>query len=184
MSKFVAKEASIQGLYILERNPIVDERGFLERIFCHDTFENLTGFKSLRQINRTLTRKTGTVRGLHFQHQPNAEKKIVSCLKGSVWDVAVDLREGSPTFLSYEALVLSESNHLSFLIPEGFAHGFQTLESNCEMIYLHSADYEPQSEGAVNAQDPCIGISWPKLISERSQKDSVVPFLPENFRGL
>ena len=87
----------------------------------------------------------------------------------------MDLREGSPTFLSYEALVLSESNHLSFLIPEGFAHGFQTLEPNCEMIYFHSADYEPQSEGAINAQDPRIGISWPELISERSQKDSIIP---------
>ena len=100
------------------------------------------------QINKTLTREKGTVRGLHFQQSPYAETKIVSCLRGKVWDVVVDLREGSSTFLSYHAVELSADNHKSYLIPEGFAHGFQTLTSNCELLYFHTAEYNKGSGGS------------------------------------
>ena len=184
MQKFDIKETGIRGLCIIERKPIADSRGFLERMFCQETFSELLGGKTVRQINRTLTRKKGAVRGLHFQHWPHTETKIVSCLKGSVWDVVVDLRKGSPTFLSYEAIVLSENNLTSFLIPEGLSHGFQTLEPNCEMQYLHTADYESAAEGTVNATDPRLGISWPEVISERSKRDTGAPNLPANFEGL
>ena len=113
-----------------------------------------------------------------------AETKIVSCIRGKVWDVAVDLRKRSPTFLHYHAEVLSEDNHKSYLIPEGFAHGFQTLTSDCEMLYFHTADYNKDFEGAINAVDLKIGIKWPQLITERSERDNNHPMLTDDFEGI
>jgi dTDP-4-dehydrorhamnose 3,5-epimerase len=172
------------GLYEVLRQPLGDERGFLERLFCQETLGNLLSGKSIRQINHTLTRKEGTVRGLHFQYPPYAETKIVTCIKGTVWDVALDLRQGSPTFLQYHPLVLSEDNLRSFLIPEGFAHGFQTLTPDCEMLYFHTADYQAEAEGAINALDPHLAIAWPKSVTERSARDQGHPMLTEDFLGI
>ena len=145
---------------------------------------HLINKKKICQINRTLTRKKGAVRGLHFQKPPHAETKIVSCLKGKVWDVVVDLREGSSTFLSYHAVELSADNHKSYLIPEGFAHGFQTLTSDCELLYFHTAEYNKYSEGAINAIDSKIGIEWPKKITEVSERDKNHLMLDDNFKGI
>ena len=172
------------GLYELLRHPLGDERGFLERLFCQETLGSLLSGKSIRQVNHTLTRKEGAVRGLHFQYPPHAETKIVTCIKGRVWDVAVDLRQGSPTFLQHQALVLSEENLRSFLIPEGFAHGFQTLTPDCEMLYLHTADYQSGAEGALNALDPQLAIAWPQPITERSARDQKHPMLTQDFLGI
>ena len=184
MSRFTIHHTPIVGLYELVRQPLGDERGFLERLFCQETLDPLLSGKAIRQINRTLTRKEGTVRGLHFQYPPQAETKIVTCLKGTVWDVAVDVRQGSPTFLQYHALVLSEDNARSFLIPEGFAHGFQTLTPDCEMLYFHTADYQAEAEGAINALDPRLAINWPQPITERSARDQGHPMLTEDFLGI
>ena len=108
----------------------------------------------------------------------------MTCLKGKVWDVAIDLRRGSPTFLEHHAVLLTEDNHCSFLIPEGFAHGFQTLTSDCEMLYFHTADYNVESEGALNAMDPLLLIPWPEPITERSERDVNHPMLANNFQGI
>ena len=184
MSRFVFHSTPIEGLYVVESKPIGDSRGFLERVFCQDALGKLLGGKTIRQINFTLTHQMGVVRGLHFQKPPCAETKIVNCLKGKVWDVAVDLRRGSPTFLGHHAVMLTEDNHRSFLIPEGFAHGFQTLASNCELMYLHTADYDAKAEGALNATDPLLSIPWPKPITERSERDVNHPILTSNFQGI
>jgi dTDP-4-dehydrorhamnose 3,5-epimerase len=140
--------------------------------------------KPIAQINHTLTRRVGAVRGMHFQWPPHAETKLVSCLRGEVFDVAVDLRRHSPTFLQWHAEVLSPANQRSFLIPEGFAHGFQALAADCELVYVHSAPYVPEAEGAVSVRDPGLKIAWPLAISELSERDGRHPFLTPQFEGI
>lgn len=174
----------IDGVHLLKRQPQGDDRGFFERLFCKTELANIFAQQSVCQINHTYTKEGGTVRGLHFQYPPYAEKKIVSCIRGSVFDVVVDLRKGSSTFLSYYACILSDENFCSILVPEGVAHGFQTLTSNCEMLYLHTADYNPQAEGGVNALDPTINIKWPQKITIRSGRDEARPMLSKNFFGI
>ena len=128
--------------------------------------------------------RTGAVRGMHFQYPPYAETKIVSCLKGEIFDVAVDIRLDSPTFLRWHGEVLSAENRKSLLIPEGFAHGFQTLTDDCELLYLHTAPYTPEAEGALNAQDPRLDITWPCAITEMSDRDRSHPFVGDDFAGV
>ncbi len=184
MNRFSIHETPLAGLKLIERKPVGDERGFLERLFCQESFESLLGGKTIRQVNHTLTRKAGAVRGMHFQRPPHAETKIVSCLKGKVWDVAVDLRKGSPTFLKHHAVTLSEDIPRSYFIPEGFAHGFQALTQDCELIYFHTADYNSAAEGALNALDLRLDIQWPAAITERSQRDEQHAMLADNFEGI
>lgn len=184
MSHFDLHPTQMNGLQVFQRQPIRDSRGFLERLFCQETLVHYIKGKTIRQINRTLTQEKGTVRGLHFQYPPHAETKIVTCLKGQVWDVAVDLRRGSPTFLQYHAVLLTEDNHQSYLIPEGFAHGFQTLTPNCEMLYFHTSDYNAQTEGALNSLDPRLAIQWPESITELSERDKSHEMLKDNFNGI
>ena len=136
------------------------------------------------QINRTKTAKAGTVRGMHFQYPPHAEMKLVSCLRGEVFDVAVDLRKNSPTFLHWHAETLSDHNHKTFVIPEGFAHGFQTLSDDCELIYFHTALYHQEAEGGLDALDKRISIEWPPPILERSMRDQKHLALAEDFSGV
>jgi len=184
MNKPVFHPTSIDKLKLIEYQPISDKRGFLNRLFCETTFHHLMQGKKIQQINQTLTIKKGTVRGFHFQFPPHAEIKIVSCLKGKVWDVAIDIRKGSPTFLKYHSVILSEENSESFFIPEGFADGFQTLTNDCEMLYFHTADYNLESEGTINALDHRLKIKWPKIITDRSERDNNHPMLKENFLGI
>ena len=172
------------GLKLLQRNPIGDSRGYLERMFCLEELQSLVSGKGIEQINHTLTARRGTVRGMHFQYPPHAEIKIVSCLRGEVFDVAVDLRQGSPTFLKWHAEILSAGNHKTFLIPEGFAHGFQTLTEDCELLYLHTAAYQPSAEGGLNSQDPMLDIRWPQAVLELSSRDSAQPVLTDGFSGV
>ena len=178
------QETKLKGNYLISLNKHKDERGFLNRIFCQKTLRPLLKEKTISQINHTLTKKVGSVRGLHFQYPPHAEIKIVSCVKGKIWDVAVDLRKKSPTFLHYHAEILSEDNLKSFFIPEGFAHGFQTLTPNCEILYFHTADYNASFEGAINANDPLISIQWPQSITRISERDSNHPILSKDFLGI
>jgi dTDP-4-dehydrorhamnose 3,5-epimerase len=140
--------------------------------------------KPISQINQTLTKKKGAVRGLHYQLAPFVEAKLVTCIKGEIFDVAVDLRRDSPTYLSWHAEVLSENNHKSFLIPEGFAHGFQTLSNDCELIYLHTAPYSSGRERGLNYAEKKINISWPLEISEISDRDQTHPMIADDFEGI
>jgi dTDP-4-dehydrorhamnose 3,5-epimerase len=184
MGRFEIKPAPLGGLFAITRSTRIDERGYFERIFCETELARLFGGNRIVQINTSMTRVSGAVRGMHFQHPPNTEKKLVSCLRGEIFDVAVDLRQKSPTFLQWHAEVLSEKNHRALFIPEGFAHGFQTLTEDCALLYAHTAPYAPQNEGAVNAIDPRIGISWPKPVSEMSSRDKDHAFIGNDFQGI
>ena len=184
MSRFTIQETPLVGLKIIQRTAIGDARGFLSRIFCAEDLASAGWTWPIAQINHTLTKTFGTVRGMHFQFPPRAEAKLVSCLRGAVWDVAVDIRRGSPTFLKWHAKELSAANQRALLIPSGFAHGFQTLEPDSELLYLHSAPYDPVCEGALNPRDPALAISWQKEISSISEKDSNRPMLDPSFKGV
>lgn len=184
MARFDFIPTPLAGLTLVQRKVIDDRRGFLSRFFCVDEFREAGHDKPIAQINHTLTRNKGAVRGLHFQYPPHAESKLVSCLQGEIFDVAVDLRRGSPTYLHWHGAVLSAKNRHSLLIPEGFAHGFQTLSEDCELIYLHTETYHPEAEGALNAADPKLGIKWPLAMSGQSERDRRHPLIEENFLGI
>lgn len=174
----------LDGLVVVERPRLEDHRGFFSRFFCAETLMEAGFDLPVAQINHTFTRALGALRGLHYQHPPHAEVKMVSCLRGEVFDVAVDLRAGSPTFLRWHGEVLSAGNQRSLLIPRGFAHGFQALTDDCELLYLHSAAYAPAAEGAVNALDPMLAISWPLAIADMSERDCTHPMLDPDFKGI
>lgn len=174
----------LAGLILVQRKPTEDARGFFGRLFCAEEFRAAGLQKHVEQINHTFTRKKGAVRGMHFQYPPHAETKIVSCLKGKIFDVAIDLRRGSPTFLRWYGEILSAENRKSLLIPEGFAHGFQTFTDDCELIYLHSAPYHREAEGALNVADPKIAIGWPLTITDLSERDRTHPFVDSDFEGI
>ncbi len=182
--RFDILDTPIQGLKFIQRKPIGDSRGYLERLFCTEELQTLIPGKGIEQINHTLTARRGVVRGMHFQYPPHAEGKFVSCLRGEVFDVAVDVRQGSPTFLHCHAEVLSAGNHKTLMIPEGFAHGFQTLTENCEMLYFHTAAYQPGAECGLNAKDPRLAIQWPLPITEQSSRDTAHPMLSGEFIGV
>lgn len=184
MSRFDFISSPLAGLVQVQRKVAEDHRGFLSRFFCADEFREIGFTKPVVQINHTLTRNKGAVRGLHFQYPPHAEAKLVSCLQGEIFDVAVDLRSGSPTFLHWHGVVLSAQNRQSLFIPEGFAHGFQALTEDCELIYLHSAAYHPESEGALNVADPKLGIVWPLAITEISERDRNHKLIEQGFQGI
>ena len=183
MERFRFHSTPLSGLTVIERTRIEDTRGFLGRFFCQETLATL-GMKPIQQINHTLTRKAGVIRGMHFQYPPAAEIKIVSCLQGSILDVAVDLRANSPTFLQWFAAELSAENQQSLFIPEGFAHGFQTLTENCELFYLHSVNYSPQYEAGLNPLDSRLAIVWPLTVTEISARDQAHPILDSSFKGI
>lgn len=175
---------SLDGLKQVERQPIADSRGSFVRMFCSDELKSMGWDKPIAQINLTHTKSRGAIRGLHFQRPPYAEMKLVSCTLGEVWDVAVDLRPNSKTFLQWHAANLSSKNGYSLLIPEGFAHGFQALTDEVEMLYFHSVKYEPNSEGGLNPNDPLLNISWPLGVTELSSRDQAHPFLNSQFTGI
>ena len=177
-------DTSLQGLKVIQRKPIGDSRGYLERMFCARELQPLIQDKGIMQINHTMTAKRGTVRGMHFQYPPYAEIKLVSCLRGEVFDVAVDLRQGSATFQQWHAEILSAENHKTLVIPEGYAHGFQTLTEDCELLYLHTAPFHPEAEGALNVADPALAITWPLPVSELSERDRAHPFIDSHFPGI
>jgi dTDP-4-dehydrorhamnose 3,5-epimerase len=136
------------------------------------------------QINYSQTETVGTIRGLHYQIPPYAEMKLVRCLRGRVWDVAVDLREGSPTFLHWHAEELSRKNTRMLVIPEGCAHGFQVLEKGSEMLYLHTSLFEKSAESAVRYDDPALSIPWPLAVTDISERDRNHPIINKLFTGI
>jgi len=182
--RFVVDATPLAGLQRVQRKLLGDARGYLSRLFCADELAQAGWHRPIAQINHTFTAAAGTVRGLHYQQPPHAEMKLVSCLRGRVWDVAVDLRSGSPTFLQWHAEILSEENHVSLLIPEGFAHGFQALSADVEMLYLHTAAYAPLADRALHVQDPRLGIDWPLPVQGLSPRDAAHPVIDARFEGV
>ena len=173
--KFI--ETPIAGAYYIELEPFPDERGLFVRTFCQEEFSKIGFHKQIVQINHSLTRRKGTIRGMHYQLPPASETKIIRCVQGMVFDVMVDIRAGSPTFKHWYGVELSKENMRMVYIPEGFAHGFQTLTDNVELIYHHSAFYNPTHERGLRYDDPALMISWPLKITGVSERDKKHPLL-------
>ena len=184
MKRFEMAATPIAGVHVLTRRRLADQRGFLERLYDSFEFDEVLPGCSVQQVNRTYTRLAGTVHGLHLQLPPNQESKIVSCIKGRVFDVAVDLRETSPTFLQWFGCELGETNAKSLLIPPGCAHGVQTLDIDCELLYLHTSLFAPQSEAGLNPLSSLVGIEWPMPISYLSERDMNETSEPCLFKGV
>jgi dTDP-4-dehydrorhamnose 3,5-epimerase len=184
VNRFAITDLPLSGLKCIERQPVGDRRGHLARLFCAADLRSAGWTCSIAQINHGYTARKGSVRGLHFQYPPLAEMKLVSCIRGEIFDVAVDLRRGSQTFLGWHGEHLSARNNRALLIPEGFAHGFQTLSDDVELIYCHSVPYNDAAEGGLDPRDPKLGINWPLPVVELSARDSGHPRLDGSFAGL
>lgn len=184
MSGFAITDLPLPGLKCIGRQRVSDARGHLARLFCADELRAGGWVRPVAQINHTCTARKGTVRGLHFQHPPHAEMKLVSCIRGEIFDVAVDIRRGSQTFLCWHGERLSAGNNRALLIPEGFAHGFQALTDDAELIYCHSVPYNAAAEGGLDPQDPKLGIHWPLPTVELSARDARHPRLDGSFVGV
>ena len=174
----------IADLMVAESKSFNDERGAFARLYCEQELSSVIGGRKIIQINHSCTAAVGAVRGLHFQHAPHTEMKLVRCLKGKVWDVAVDLRPKSPSYKRWYAQELSPRNAHMIVIPEGFAHGFQVLEAGSELLYLHTAFYKPEAEGGVRHDDPELGIGWPLPVTDISARDSSHAYIDSSFIGI
>jgi len=172
-----------KGLYLIESERIMDGRGFFSRLYCMDAMKDVC-YKDLVQINTSFTKSHGSVRGMHFQRPPYSEKKIVYCLSGACFDVAVDLRKNSSTYLRWFGQILSADNNRAMLIPEGFAHGFQTLTDDVRMLYFHTEFYTPEAEGRLHYLDPAVAINWPEPIGFVSEKDRSCAYITDSFEGI
>lgn len=174
----------LAGSYIIDLEPGSDERGWFARYYCKKEFQQIGHTKEWVQMNHSVTHKKGALRGMHFQLAPFKEIKLLRCIAGSVYDVIVDLRKDSPSFLQWTGVELSAANKKMLYIPEGFAHGFQCLENNCELTYHHSEYYTPGSEAGINYNDPTISIKWQLPVTVISERDEKHPFLDKNFKGI
>lgn len=177
-------ETKIRGVIVVETTPFTDNRGSFVRFFCQRELSKIIASRSILQVNHSRTASRGAIRGLHFQRAPHAEMKMVRCMRGRVWDVAVDLRQDSPTFLQWHSEELAPDNARILIVPEGCAHGFQTMEPDSELLYLHTAFYEPGSEGGVRYDDPRVAIKWPLASTDISARDLNHPLLPLDFSGI
>lgn len=176
-------ETSLKSSYVIDLEPIADERGWFARTYCKNEFRKIGHDKEWVQLNQSFTRQTGAIRGMHYQMPPFSEIKLVRCIAGAVYDVIIDLRMGSSTFLNYFGIQLSSINKKMIYIPEGFAHGFQALTDNCELIYHHSQFYLPGVEAGIKYNDPKINIEWPLPVTSISERDNDHPLIDANFKG-
>jgi dTDP-4-dehydrorhamnose 3,5-epimerase len=180
--KFTA--TALPGSYVVDLSPFSDERGWFARTYCKDEFAQIGHTKEWLQLNHSYTNSKGAIRGMHYQHDPYKEIKLVRCIAGAVYDVIIDLRKDSPTFLTSVGVELSAENKKMIYIPEGCAHGFQTLANNCELLYHHSELYTPGAEAGIRFDDPAIDIKWPLPVSELSKRDASHPLLTNDFKGI
>ncbi|RXP54101.1 dTDP-4-dehydrorhamnose 3,5-epimerase [Lutibacter sp. HS1-25] len=177
-------QTTLKGSYVIDLEPKGDDRGWFSRTFCENEFKKIGHTAHWVQLNHSFTKEKGTIRGMHFQTPPYGEIKLVRCISGAVFDVIIDLRKDSPTFLNYFGIEISSVNKKMIYIPKGFAHGFQTLTNDCELIYHHSEFYTPNSEGGIKYNDPKIAIKWPIQMQSISERDNLHPLINTNFKGL
>jgi dTDP-4-dehydrorhamnose 3,5-epimerase len=175
----IFKETILKTNYLIQLETKEDKRGFFSRFFCEKEFSEKGLNTHWVQINISSNKNLGTLRGLHYQREPNAEVKLVRCVKGAIWDVVVDLRENSQTFGKWFGAKLSEKNYTIMYVPKGFAHGFVSLEPYTEILYLVSDFYSPNAEGALIWNDPDVGIKWPITPKSISDKDKCASSLRE-----
>jgi dTDP-4-dehydrorhamnose 3,5-epimerase len=177
-------ELKLAGAYRIDLEPCGDERGQFTRLFCATELKKIGLTKPIVNINHSYTQQKGTVRGLHFQHPPDCEIKIVKCIRGTVWDCIVDIRKGSPTFLKWDAAELSSENNQMIYVPEGFAHSFQTLTDDVEMIYFITNFYAPKNEDGLCYNDPVLNINFPLEVTIISDRDRRHPLISNGFEGI
>jgi dTDP-4-dehydrorhamnose 3,5-epimerase len=177
-------KTSIQDVYIASTSAYEDHRGAFQRVFCGQSLKSILGGRQIVQANYSRTEKVGAIRGMHYQAAPRAEVKMVRCIRGRVWDVAVDLRRGSPTFLKWHSEELTPESGRMIVIPEGCAHGFQVIEPSSELLYLHTAEYSKDAEGGVRFDDPRLRIHWPLEVTDISIRDKSHPLLTEMYEGV
>lgn len=168
-------ETPLPGAYVIEPEPRVDERGFFARVFCTDELARHGLEPHVAQINDSLSREAGTLRGLHYQLPPAAETKLVRCIQGAVWDVILDLRRESATFGRWFGIELTAENRTMLYVPRGFAHGFVTLVPDTEIVYVVSHPYAPEYERGIRWNDPAFSIDWPVEPVVISEKDRSLP---------
>lgn len=168
-------ETSIPGAYLLELEPLGDERGFFARSWCSDEFARRGLNAKLAQCNISYNRKRGTLRGMHYQAEPFPEAKLVRCTMGAIYDVILDLRRDSAAFRRWESFELSAANRHMLYVPEGVAHGFQSLEDDCEVFYQMSEHYHPECARGVRWDDPAFDIKWPLPSLAVSDRDRSFP---------
>lgn len=184
MNRLTITELPFAGLKRIARQSLSDSRGSFDRLFCSQELLSAGWSKPIAQINHSNTLRAGAVRGLHFQYSSSLEMKLVNCVRGAVWDVVVDLRANSSTYLQWYGETLSAENGHSILVPSGFAHGFQAMTPNCQMLYLHTEQYHPNAEGGLRFDDPLLNISWPLELSDCSERDGNHPLLTSKFKGV
>ena len=184
MSELELSSTPLAGVFLVHRRSQPDSRGTFTRLFCSDALAPAGWRGPIAQINHSVTTTCGTVRGLHYQLAPFAEMKLVSCVRGEVWDVAVDLRHDSPTFGHWHAQALSPEAGIAILIPHGCAHGFQALSDDAQLVYCHSAPYAPRAQRGVFPGDPRLAITWPLPMHNLSQRDAALPTLGGDFPGV
>lgn len=168
----IFKPLPLEGAHLIQLEKFSDERGFFARYFCKDEFEKAGLESDFVQVNNSLSKEKGTLRGLHYQRPPQAEVKLVRCIKGAIWDVIVDIRKGSKSYGKWTGAELSEENRDMMYVPKGFAHGFISLTDDSEILYMVSAKYNPELEGTLRWNDPVHGIEWPiqpRILSEKDQ---------------
>lgn len=184
MPRLTISPLPLPGLLCVQRQPLMDARGAFTRLFCAQELA-LAGWSApVAQINHSHSALRGSLRGLHYQRAPHCETRLVSCLRGAVWDLALDLRRGSATLLQWHALLLSADNGLALLIPPGFAHGFQALSDGAELLYCHDAPYAPDSGAGLHPLDPRLAITWPLPVAQMSQRDAAQRWLDTDFAGV
>ena len=185
MSKLKITKLSFDGVYVVEPNPFTDSRGIFSRFFCKRELKNIIQDREIVNINYSKNYKKGAVRGLHYQKPPYAEMKMPRCISGKVLDIFVDIRKNSNTFLKWDSVVLSQENQKMLIIPEGFAHGIQSLEDNSQILYLSTEHFYDEHEDALNIKDPHLNIKLPMPISDISEKDDKQHFLDlSKFNGV
>ena len=174
----------LAGLVEIEQPAVGDARGRFTRLFCEQAFAPIRPHLHFTQINWSHTQGRGSLRGLHYQKPPAAEAKLIRCLRGRVYDVAVDVRADSPTFLRWHAVELAEDNNRAFFLPEGFAHGFQALTDEVQLLYMHTAPWAPDCEAGLRHDDPLLAIAWPLSVAEVSARDQRHPLIAPGFAGI
>lgn len=179
----IFEETTLKGAYIISLQLLQDERGGFARTFCKKEFEQIGHRKEFVQLNHSYNTHKGTIRGMHFQLPPHQEIKLIRCVRGSVMDVIVDLRKDSPTFLQHISVELSAENKKMIYMPENFAHGFQTLEENSELIYHHTEFYTPEADTGLRYDDPALKINWPLPPVMVSAKDKSYKLIDYTFKG-
>lgn len=184
MNDFDVHALPLEGLCLIQQKVFTDHRGRFARLFCQSRLQVQGKRFDIRQINHSHTLGKGSVRGLHFQYAPHAESKLITCLAGAIWDVAVDLRIDSPTYLQWHAEELAAGDGRSLLIPAGFAHGFQVLSEEATILYCSDADYSPAHESGIGPEDAALAIAWPLPVTNLSARDAAHPPIDAGFSGV